>query len=112
MNQSGVDGVAASFASDRSPDGKTWASLAPATVRERVRERYGAGPILERSGDLASRILADWGDTAAVVGANLVYAAMHHFGDPTRVISARPFRGLSADACGVIVDAIIDYLPR
>ena len=54
---------------------------------------------------MASRILADWDDTTAVAGTNVVYAAMHHFA--TRGIPARPFLGLSADARGVIVNAIV-----
>ena len=105
-----LDGVNEAFASERSPDGKIWAPLKPATVRERVRKRYGRGPILERSGDLASRILADWDKTSAVVGTNLVYAATHHFGDDERGIPARPFLGVSDEARGLILQAVADYL--
>lgn len=94
-----LDGVNEAFASERSPEGgKVWSPLKTATIRERVRKRYGRGPILERSGDLASRILADWDDSTAVAGTNVVYAATHHFGDPRRGIPARPFLGVSADA--------------
>ena len=89
-----------------------WRPLEPATVRERVRKRYGRGPILERSGDLASRILADWDDSTAVAGTNVVYAATHHFGDPERGIPARPFLGLSRDTRDVVVDAIVEHLAR
>lgn len=67
-------------------------------IRGRLCRRYRAGPILEWSGDVASRILADWDDTSAVVGTNAVDAATHHFGDPRRGIPARPFLGVDADA--------------
>ena len=108
-----LDGVNEAFASERSPErGRVWAPLKPATVRERVRKGYGRGPILERSGDLAARILADWDDSTAVAGTNVVYAATHHFGDPGRGIPARPFLGLSRNTRDVVVDAIVEHLAR
>ena len=63
-----LDSVNEAFAREASPAGKAWAPLKPATVDERLRRRYGSGPILERSGDLGARILADWDKTSAVVG--------------------------------------------
>ena len=107
-----LDGIAESFASERGPGGAVWRPLKPSTVRERRRKGYGAGPILERSGDLLSRILADWDDTTAVAGTNVVYAATHHFGDPARGIPARPFLGLPADSRNLIVDTIVDHFAR
>lgn len=107
-----LDSVNEAFAGEASPAGKAWAPLKPATIRDRHRQRYGAGPILERSGDLATRILADWDDTSAVAGTNVVYAATHHFGDPRRGIPARPFLGVSTDARGAILQAIVDHLAR
>ena len=107
-----LDGVAESFASERGPAGKAWKPLKPATVRERRRKGYRAGPILERSGDLLSRILADWDDSTAVAGTNVVYAATHHFGDPERGIPARPFLGVSRDTRDVVIDAIVQHLAR
>ena len=87
--------------------------LQPATVRARRSKLLPRrGPILERSGDLASRILADWDDSSAVAGTNVVYAATHHFGDPRRGIPARPFLGVSADARDAILQAIVDHLVR
>ena len=82
-------------AREASPAGEAWVPLKPATVRDRQRRRYCAGPILQRSGDLASRILADRDDSTAVAGTNVVYAATHHFGDPLRGVPARPFLGVS-----------------
>ena len=108
-----LDGVNEAFASERSPArGRVWTPLKPATVRDRVRKGYGRGPILERSGDLISRILADWDDTTAVAGTNVVYAATHHFGDPARGIPARPFLGMSRDTRDVVVDAIVAHLAK
>ena len=107
-----LDSVNEAFADEASPAGKAWAPLKSATVRDRQRKRFRAGPILERSGDLASRILADWDDTSAVAGTNVVYAATHHFGDPRRGIPARPFLGVSADARGAVLQAIVDHLER
>lgn len=104
------DGVNESFAGETSPAGKAWTPLKPATVRDRRRKRYGAGPILERSGDLGSRVLADWDDTSAVAGTNVIYAATHHFGDPRRGIPARPFLGVSGDARDAVWQAIVDHL--
>ena len=89
------DSVNEAVAREASPAGEAWVLLTPATVRDRQRRRYCAGPILERSGDLASRILADWDDSTAVAGTNVVYAATHHFGDPLRGVPARPFLGVS-----------------
>ena len=105
-----LDGVAESFASDRRPDGKARAPLKPATVRARRRKRYGAGPILERSGDLLSRILADWDTSSAVAGTSVVYAATHHFGDPGRGIPTRPFFGVSDEARDVILQTLVDHV--
>ena len=100
-----LDSVNQAFAREASSAGEAWAPLKPATVRDRQRRRYRAGPILERSGDLASRILADWDDTSAVAGTNVVYAATHHYGDPRRGIPARPFLGVSADARDAVLQA-------
>ena len=93
-----VDSVAESFAGQSAPDGSAWKPLADSTIRDRLRRGYSAGPILERSGDLASRILADWDDEVAVAGTNLIYAATHHYGDQKRGIPARPFLGVSDEA--------------
>ena len=78
------------------------------SIRGRRHQRWRAGPILERSGDVASRILADWGYTSAVAGANIVDAATHHFGDPRRGIPARPFLRVSADARRAILQVVVD----
>ena len=105
-----LDGVNEAFAREASPAGAPWAPLKPATVEDRLRQRYGSGPILERSGDLGARILADWDNTGAVVGTNVVYAATHHYGDDDRGIPARPFLGVADEARDVILQAVADHL--
>ena len=107
-----LDGVNEAFAREASPAGEPWAPLKPATVEDRLRRRYGSGPILERSGDLGARILADWDNTSAVVGTDVVYAATHHYGDDDRGIPARPFLGVSSDVRDAILQAIVDHLVR
>ena len=106
------DSAAESFERQAAPpDGQAWNPLAEATVHERTDKGYGPeGPILERTGDLASRILSDFDDDSAVAGTNLVYAATHQFGsgDDGRNIPARPFLGLWPEHR----DAILDRLGR
>lgn len=102
-----ADSVADSFDREQAPDGTPWKPLKPKTKRERRRRRYAAGPILERSGDLARSILADHDETSAVAGTNLIYAATHHFGDEDRRgIPARPFLGVTEEHRSMILDAI------
>ena len=101
-----ADSVADSFDRQAEPAGAPWRPLLPKTVRARQRQRYGAGPILERSGGLALSILADHDKTSAVAGTNLIYAATHHFGDGRRGIPARPFLGLTDEHKGAILDAL------
>ena len=101
-----ADSVADSFDRQQAPDGAPWKPLKPKTVRDRQRRGYGAGPILERSGDLARSILADHDETSAVAATNLIYAATHHFGDERRNIPARPFLGVTDEHRAMILDAI------
>ncbi len=60
----------------------------------------------------ASRILADWDDTTAVAGTNVVYVATHHFGNLRRGIPARPFLGVSTDSRDTVLQTIVDHLQR
>ena len=105
-----VSSVEDSFASQSESDGSAWKPLADTTIQDRLRCGYGAGPILERSGDLARLILADWDDEVAVAGTNLEYAATHHYGDERRGIPARPFLGVSEDARSEIIRSLLDHL--
>ena len=63
------------FEAERSPAGTPWKPLSPATVRR----RGNAHPILRVSRRLSrTHLQAD--ERAAVVGSNLVYAAIHQYG--------------------------------
>ena len=108
------DSVAESFERQAAPpDGQPWQPLEDATVRDRRRKGYGPeGPILQRSGELANRILSEWDDDSAVAGTNLIYAATHHFGsgDDGRNIPARPFLGLWPEHRDAILAAIRHHL--
>lgn len=105
-----ADSVAGSFEGQAEPDGTAWEPLTAKTIADRLRRGYAAGPILERSGDLAGRILADWDDESAVAGTNLIYAATHHYGDEKRGIPARPFLGVSDEARSEIIRSLLDHL--
>lgn len=63
------------FEAEQSPAGSAWKELAPATVKK----RGSAHPILRISGRLArTHLRADAAE--AVVGSNLIYAAIHQYG--------------------------------
>jgi phage virion morphogenesis protein len=110
------DSVDESFADEAGPDGAAWAPLAESTIADRLRRSYGAGPILERSGDLAGRILADWDDDRAEVGSNQTFgpgvlaAAVHHFGTRDGRVPARPFFGVTGEHRDMILETIREHL--
>lgn len=105
-----ADSVEESFAREEAPGIGPWAPLRPDTIEERREKGYGDGPILQRSGDLARSILADWDDTTAVAGTNLGYAADHQFGVEERKLPARPFLGLWPEHRGAIERDVADHL--
>ena len=98
------------FETEASPGGMPWPALKPATERARKRSGHVPITILQRSGALVRSILADWSDTEAVAGTNLVYAATHQFGDPERNIPARPFLGVSEQDNRFIVDTLVRHI--
>lgn len=67
------------FEAEKSPAGAPWQPLAPATVRR----RKSAHPILRVKGRLARTHVRASAD-CAVVGSNLVYAAIHQYGGEIR----------------------------
>lgn len=100
------------------PDGVPWKPLAESTVADRRRQGYGAGPILERSGDLFGSIHADHDRRSAVAGTNLVYAALQQFGgEPgmppgAAAVPARPFLGVGEEHREMILESIREHLRR
>lgn len=88
------------FETKTGPDGQGWAALAAATVRDRIRRRYGGANILQRTGALARSLNYRAGPDRVTVslggsGNSTAYAAFHQFG--TRRFPARPVLGLSAE---------------
>ena len=75
------------------PDGSGWDDWSG----RHARTRHGGHSLLESSGDLLDSITHDVIGAEAVVGADLIYAATHQFGDDERNIPARPYLGLSDD---------------
>lgn len=73
--------VQAGFEGEASPAGTPWKQLAPATVRRR--KGKNAHPILRVSGRLA-RTHVKVSAECAIVGSNLVYAAIHQYGGEIR----------------------------
>lgn len=76
------DGVEDAFSKQSDPTtGMPWASLKPATIRQRKRKGKWPGKILQVSAaGLASSIQSQYGDDYAIAGTNKEYAAIHQFG--------------------------------
>ena len=88
------------------PDGDLWPEWSDAYALT----RHGGQGLLLGEGDLDDTIQALVGNDEAEVGLNLIYGAIHQFGDaevgrPGR--PARPYLGLSAEDEAEL-DAIID----
>ena len=67
-----------------------WVGLQPGTIEQRERSGHWPGKILQRSGRLKNSISQHWDDRQAIVGTNLIYAAILHFGGKTRPHTIRP----------------------
>ncbi len=95
--------------------GTPWAPLTEATVGMRGGDAH---PILQRSGQLAASVNADWGRDFAAAGTNKAYAAMQQFGGttaatsmiPGKDIPARPFLGIGDEDRDEILDIVRSYL--
>lgn len=75
-----------------SPDGSPWAPLSPEYAA-----RKGGGDLLEESHHLLDSLQAQSGQDGVTLGSNLVYAAVHLYGDDSKGIPARPYLGFSDD---------------
>ena len=105
------------FKDQKGPTDISWAPLKAATLAQRragkVRKRYGApiaraileqgaeavgirGPVILRdTGRLVNSLATKSGQTEAIVGTNVKYAATHQFGDEKRKNPARPFLNIT-----------------
>lgn len=92
--------------------GDAWPPLAPKTIEQRLKQGYGAGPILQRSHDLRGSMKAGSDNESAEVGPSedIPYAWTHEAGDPSRNIPARPFLRITVADEQEIENAILDHL--
>lgn len=80
--------IARNFAAEGRP--KHWPALQPATIDDRIRSGYGAGPILVRSGAMKRGFKFTWGPRAYQVTNTQAYFWYHQEGAPNANIPARP----------------------
>lgn len=96
------------FRKEVGPNRKKWKGLKLETLIARAKKRkVPSAGILKDTGRLRNSIRGKSGRRFAEVGTNLVYAATHDFGDPSRNIPKREFMYLSEKAVRLIVDKII-----
>lgn len=114
------DKVEENFAQEGRPK---WAPLRPSTVKQ----RGNAGPILQRSGQLAGSIAIEYDATSAAAGTNKIYGATHQYGAkkgafsskagkrggtiniPWGDIPAREFLALTESDQGELIELAVDY---
>lgn len=57
-----------------------WPELAPSTIEDRLRQGYGPGPILTRSGNMRRGFVFDWGPKSFRVSNRKWYWIIHQLG--------------------------------
>lgn len=67
-----------------------WVGLQQGTIEQRERSGHWPGKILQRSGRLKNSISQHWDDRQAIVGTNLIYAAIQQFGGKTKPHTIKP----------------------
>lgn len=93
-----------------SPDGDSWEPLSP----EYAKTKKG-NEILEERGSLLDSLQAVAGSDGVSLGSNLLYAAVHLYGDEERGIPARPYLGFSDDdlvELGEVAEAFLEGMFR
>lgn len=96
------------FADKKSPDGVSWATLMPSTIRRKVNKKGQNAGILVESGDLMASLTYQASSHRLEVGTPESYGTHHQFG--TTDIPARPFLGISEDDKQSVYDMINEYL--
>lgn len=88
------------FDNETSPSGEQWETLNSNYKQRRYAAGY-TGNILQVTGDLVKSLSIDYADNIAIVGVSEAYGQYHQFGTKnkfgTKIITARPFLGLSDD---------------
>jgi len=92
-----------------------WVPLHQKTIKQRQRKGYWPGQILQQTGRLAASISTYSDNDKAVVGTNVVYAAIHQFGGKAgrgrkANIPARPYLQLTDQDLEEILKAVKGYL--
>ena len=92
-----------------------WVDLSETTKKQRQKIGKYPGQILQVSGQLASSVSTAYDDNSAVIGSNLVYAAIHQLGgqagkNKKTTIPARPYLKLTDDNFEEIFDEINKFL--
>lgn len=106
-----ADAVEQNFEEEGRPK---WVPLKPSTIKQRTRQGYWPGRILQRRGQLAASITAQSDAATAVVGTNLVYAPIQQLGGSagrgrkTR-IEPRPFLVLTEEDLVEIRDKVANH---
>ena len=101
------------FKNEGRPD--KWVDLSETTKKQRQKIGKYPGQILQVSGQLASSVSTAYDDNSAVIGSNLVYAAIHQLGGQTgknkkTTIPARAYLKLTDDNFEEIFDEINKFL--
>jgi len=115
-------GFSENFVRQRAGDGSAWAPLAPATIRDRIRQGYGPGPKLFRTGRLLRSYVEEFHSEHAQrfrilssgyqmeYGSDTYYARFHESG--TQSMPARPVTLLSRRAENGVEAALDNYFGR
>jgi len=108
-----ADAVEENFEQEGRPD--KWQELAESTIKHRKKTKHWPGRILQVEGQLATSITTKYDSESAVIGSNLVYAAIHQLGGNAGKgkkvkISARPYLGLGDKEINQINKAILKFL--
>jgi len=93
------------FDTEAGPGGIEWPDIAAET-----RKRKKHPKILTESRDLRSSFSYAASADELVFGTNVLYAATHQFGDPSRNIPARPFLGWDEEDGVEAVEIVLEHI--
>lgn len=99
---------------EQSDGTSAWAPLKEATIKQRVAQGYGAGPILQRTQSLRNSMRGEHDRDSAQVGPSddIAYARTHAEGDPSRNIPARNYLALTEAEVDKTEAEIVAHLER
>ncbi len=96
------------FEDKQSPNGISWASLMPSTLKKKRNKNSKDSAILVESGQLSDSFSFDANHQRVIVGTDKFYGKFHQFG--TKKMVARSFLGLSQDDKDGINELIASFL--